>query len=292
MASSTDFLMLTDSKCFGGRQKVYQHTSEELGCKMKFSIFLPSTVADDQATKLPVIYFLSGLTCTEQNMITKSGIQRYAEQHQLIIVGPDTSPRGCGVPGEDETWDLGSGAGFYVDATKEPWAKNYRMYSYITKELRELVEKKFSCVDASKIGITGHSMGGHGALVCFFKNPQIYKAVSAFAPISNPTKSDWGKKCFSSYLGEDESKWAEYDATELVKCNPQKDVTILIDQGTEDEWMNYLVPNNFVETCKSIGQPLKYNERKGYDHGYYFISTFIEEHLKHFSNIFHSDSSS
>lgn len=273
---------VSNSLCFGGQQQVHQHESTELGCKMRFAIFLPSS-AKQAGVKLPVVYYLSGLTCTEQNMITKSGVQQWAEKYQLIIVGPDTSPRGCNVPGEDEFWDLGTGAGFYVDATKDPWKKNYRMYSYVTEELRQVVEKNFQCVDKDRVGITGHSMGGHGALVAFFRNPEVYKAVSAFAPISNPMKSSWGGKCLRAYLGEDQTAWAEYDATELVKRQPRKDVKIVIDQGTSDEWMSFLVPKNFVEACKEIGQPLEYNEREGYDHGYYFVSTFIEHHLKHFS---------
>lgn len=277
---------VSSSKCFEGFQKVFEHSSKELNCKMKFSLFVPST-ASVAGTKLPVVYYLSGLTCTEENMITKSGIQRYAEQYKLVVVGPDTSPRGCNVPGEDESWDFGTGAGFYVDSTQAPWNKNYRMYSYVTKELRELVEKNFSFVDGTRIGITGHSMGGHGALVCFLRNPQIYKAVSAFAPISNPIKSKWGQKCMSAYLGADETAWKEYDATELVGRQPQKSVTILIDQGDKDNWLSYLVPDNFVEACKAIGQPLEFNYREGYDHGYYFVSTFIGNHMEHFSKILH-----
>lgn len=275
---------ISSSKCFGGHQKVFDHTSRELGCKMRFAIFLPSSTSDPNV-KLPVVYFLSGLTCTEQNMITKSGFQRYAEKYKLIIVGPDTSPRGCNLPGEDEDWDLGSSASFYLDATRFPWVKHYRMYSYITKELRDIVEKNFTCVDGGRVGITGHSMGGHGALVCFLRNPQLYRAVSAFAPISNPINSAWGRKCMSAYLGPDESLWKEYDATELVKRQPQRGVKILIDQGDKDEWMDYLVPKNFVEACKSVGQPLEFHEREGYDHGYYFVSTFIESHMKHFSEV-------
>lgn len=280
-----DLNEVSSSKCFGGQQKVFDHTSKELGCKMKFSIFLPSS-ASQPDIKLPVVYYLSGLTCTEQNLITKSGFQKYAEEYGLIVVGPDTSPRGCNIPGEDDDWDLGSGAGFYVDATQAPWSKNYRMYSYITKELREVVEKGFSCVDGTRVGIMGHSMGGHGALVCFLRNPQLYRAVSAFAPISNPMNSTWGRKCMSAYLGSDESLWKEYDATELVKRQAQKSVKILVDQGDKDEWMSYLVPKNFVDACNSVGQPLEYNQREGYDHGYFFISTFIGNHLKYFSEVF------
>lgn len=280
---ATDIKQVSSSKCFGGQQKVFEHQSKELSCRMKFSIFLPSTADMTGATKLPTVYFLSGLTCTEQNFITKSGFQRYAEELKLIVVGPDTSPRDCNVAGENDSWDLGTGAGFYVDATQAPWNKHYRMYSYVTKELRDVVEKNFPCVDGTRIGITGHSMGGHGALVCFLRNPQVYKAVSAFAPISNSTGSSWGQKCMSAYLGPDQTTWKEYDATELVMRQPQKSVNILVEQGANDEWMSYLVPNNFVKACQSIGQPITYNEREGYDHGYYFVSTFIYDHLKHFA---------
>lgn len=282
----TELKEVSCSKCFEGEQKIFEHMSKELSCKMKFAIFMPSATKIP-GTKLPVVYYLSGLTCTEQNMITKSGFQRYAEQYKLIVVGPDTSPRGCNVPGEEESWDLGTGAGFYVDATQAPWNKHYRMYSYVTKELREVVDKNFACVDSTRVGITGHSMGGHGALVCFLRNPQIYKAVSAFAPISNPINSSWGQKCMTTYLGPDQTAWKEYDATELVRRQPQKSVTILVEQGAKDEWMSFLVPKNFVEACKSIGQPLEYKEREGYDHGYYFVSTFIESHLKYFAGILH-----
>lgn len=261
--------------------------SKELGCKMKFSIFLPSS-CERSGTKLPVVYFLSGLTCTEQNMITKSGIQRHAEQYNLIVVGPDTSPRECNVPGEDESWDLGTGAGFYVDATQAPWNKNYRMYSYVTKELRDVVNKHFPSVDSTRTGITGHSMGGHGALVCFLRNPQIYRSVTAFAPISNPINSDWGKKCMTAYLGPDEKAWKEYDATELVRRQPQKNDMIWVDQGSNDEWMSYLLPDNFILACRSVGQPIEYTYRDGYDHGYYFIQTFIGEHMKHFADTLHN----
>lgn len=276
---------VSSSKCFEGHQKVFEHDSKELGCKMKFAIYIPEITNGDDQCKFPIVYFLSGLTCTEQNMITKSGFQRYASKHKLVVVGPDTSPRNCNVPGEDENWNFGTGAGFYVDATQQPWSKNYRMYSYVTKELRELIARNFSFVDCSRAGITGHSMGGHGALVCFLRNPQCYKAVSAFAPIGNPIKSPWGRKCLGAYLGSDESTWSEYDATELVKRQPQKDVTILCDQGEKDEWWSHLMPDNFVDACKSVGQPIEYKLREGYDHGYYYVSTYIEYHMEHFAKI-------
>lgn len=257
---------------------------------MKFSIFMPSE-ADIVGKKLPVIYFLGGLCNTEESMIAKIGIQRYAEQYNIIVVGADTSPRGCNLPGENDDWDLGTGASFYVDATQAPWNKHYRMYSYITRELRDVVEKNFRVVDGTRVGITGHSMGGHGALVCFLRNPGIYKAASAFAPVSCPIKSaafeNPVRKCMNAYLGADKTTWLDYDASELVKRQAQRNVPILIDQGDQDEWLSQMLPDVFVETCEQAGQPLKYNLRKGYDHGCYFVSTFIGDHMQHFAGILH-----
>lgn len=284
MAELTEVM---SSKCFGGLQKVFEHDSEELKCKMKFSVFMPST-ASNPGTKLPVVYFLSGLTSSWENMITKTGIQRYAEQYKLVIVGPDTSPRGCNIPGEDDSWEIGTGASFYVDATLPPWNEHYRMFSYVTKEIREVVERNFSFVDGNRSGITGHSMGGHGALICFLKNPQLYKAVSVFAPLCNPSAINFDSpviKCFTAYIGENRAAWREYDATELVRCQPQKSVTILMDQGDQDHWYADLMPDNFVTACKEAGQPIEYNYRLGYDHGSFFVSTFVGNHMEHFSKI-------
>lgn len=280
---------VSSSKCFGGHQKIFQHKSRELGCTVKFSVFIPSCATDEQP--VPLLYFLSGLTCTEQNFITKSSFQKYAEKYKLAVVGPDTSPRGENVPNAED-WDLGQGAGFYVDATQPKWNKNFRMYSYITKELFDLVKKNFKCIDTNNVGISGHSMGGHGALIAFLRNPHIYKSVSAFAPISNPTASNWGRKCFTDYLGTDEEAWSSYDATELVRRQPQKRVKIVVEQGSLDEWMHELVPDNFVKACREVGQDLTYNLREGYDHGYYFISTFIEDHIAHHAGVLHSKSQS
>lgn len=280
---------VSSSKCFKGLQKVFKHQSKVLSCEMKFSIYLPSTVLEKPEEQLPVIYFLSGLTCTEQNFIIKSGFQRHANKHDLIVVGPDTSPRGPDVPtSEDGSWDLGLAASFYLDATQPPYNKHYKMYSYITKELREVVEKNFACIDRYRVGISGHSMGGHGALVCYLRNPQIYRAVSAFAPISNPISSAWGKKAFAAYLGPDEKVWKEFDATELVKRQPQKTDVIFIDQGDKDEWTYQLNPDNFVKACEDVEQPIRYKLREGYDHGYHYVSTFIGEHMKFFADLLHS----
>lgn len=275
---------VSKAKCFEGQQNVYQHQSAVLGCSMKFAVYLPSAV---ESKKLPVLYYLSGLTCTEQNVITKSGFQRYAQEYNLIVVAPDTSPRDVDVAGQDASWDIGTGAGFYVDATQPGWNKHYKMYSYVTKELLEVVAKNFP-VDPSRVGITGHSMGGHGALISFFKNPTVYKSVSAFAPISNPIESAWGKKALSTYIGENVDDWKQYDATELVQKQARKDATILIDQGGKDEWTGHLVPDNFPAMCKKVGQPVEYNLRGGYDHGYFFVSTFIQNHFAHHAKVLHS----
>lgn len=288
---------VSSSRCHGGLQKVYKHQSKTLSCEMKFSAYFPEPISDPFKTpesddskpnngKFPVIYFLSGLTCTEQNFIIKSGFQQYANKYKLIVIGPDTSPRGQDIPTSDDgSWDLGLGAGFYVDATQPPWNKHYKMYSYITRELRETCEKIFPCIDRFRVGISGHSMGGHGALVCYLRNPQIYRAVSAFAPISNPINSEWGRKAFKAYLGPDERVWKEFDATELVKRQPQKTDVIYIDQGEKDEWWDKLVPDNFVGACQSVNQSVKYQLREGYDHGYMYVSTFIGEHMKFFADL-------
>ncbi|KAI8429819.1 hypothetical protein MSG28_000333 [Choristoneura fumiferana] len=275
------------NKIFGGFQKVYSHDSSELKCKMNFSIYLPPQVEGGDA-KLPVIFYLSGLTCTEQNFITKSGFQRYAAEHGIIVVGPDTSPRGVKVEGDDESWDFGVSAGFYLDATQEKWATNYRMASYVNKELYELILQAFSnVVDPKRFGIMGHSMGGHGALVSTLRNPGLYKSVSAFAPICNPTACPWGVKAFTGYLGEDKSKWVEWDATELVKKYDGPPLTLLIDQGAADTFyiQKQLLPENLVEACRSVGVPVILNLREGYDHSYYYISTYLNEHFEFHAKI-------
>lgn len=247
---------------------------------MKFGVFLPRDALE--GNKLPVFYWLSGLTCTEQNFITKAGAQRLGAKFNMIVVNPDTSPRGCNIEGEDECYDFGSGAGFYVDSTTDLWKKNYRMYSYITKELPGLVNENFPSI-AEKIGICGHSMGGHGALICSLKNPGMYKSVSAFAPISNPTQCNWGNKCFTGYLGEDKSAWKEYDATELVKSYNGPPLEFLVDQGAADNFLKegQLLPERFMEACATSKMPCIMRMQEGYDHSYFFISTFLEEHFEH-----------
>ncbi|KMQ93007.1 coiled-coil domain-containing protein 39-like protein [Lasius niger] len=253
----------------------------ELGCKMKFAVYLPPQVEEGP---VPVIYWLSGLTCTEANFSEKAGAQKYAANYGVLLVIPDTSPRGLNIPGEDDSYDFGSGAGFYVDATREPWKKNYRMYSYVTKELPALVNKEFATLP-DRQSIMGHSMGGHGALICALKNPEQFKTVSAFAPISNPILCPWGKKAFSGYLGgpEDNVAWKEWDATELAKKYNGPPLDILIDQGKEDQFLkqDQLLPENLLNAAKDNGIALVLRFQDGYDHSYYFIATFIEDHFKH-----------
>ncbi|CAH2068532.1 unnamed protein product, partial [Iphiclides podalirius] len=248
---------------------------------MNFSVYLPPQ-AEGGDLKLPVIFYLSGLTCTEQNFITKSGFQRYAAEHGIIVVGPDTSPRGVKIPGDDESWDFGVSAGFYLDAIKDPWSKYYRMGSYLNKELYELIQNVFSIVvDPNRIGIMGHSMGGHGALVSTLRNPGLYKSVSAFAPICNPIACSWGVKAFTGYLGEDKNEWQEWDASELVKKYNGPPLTLLLDQGAADKFYieKQLLPENLVKACQSVGVPVILKLREGYDHSYYYISTYIGEHF-------------
>ncbi|XP_038208638.1 S-formylglutathione hydrolase isoform X1 [Zerene cesonia] len=273
--------LVSSNKIFGGDQKVYSHESSELQCKMNFSIYLPPQ-AEGGDVKLPVIFYLSGLTCTEQNFITKSGFQRYAAEHGIIVVGPDTSPRGVKIEGDDESWDFGVSAGFYLDAEKEPWAKHYRMGSYVNKELYDLIINAFSnVVDSKRIGIMGHSMGGHGALISALRNPGQYKSASGFAPICNPSACPWGVKAFSGYLGEDKSKWTEWDATELVRKYDGPPLTLFLDQGAADKFYieKQLLPENLVQACRSAGVPVILKLREGYDHSYYYISTYIGEHF-------------
>ncbi len=261
--------------CFGGWQDVYRHESKVLGCTMNFAVYLPPQAA---TRKLPVLYWLSGLTCTEQNFITKAGAQRYAAEHGVIIVAPDTSPRGDDVA-DAEGYDLGKGAGFYVNATQAPWSSHYRMYDYIVEELPALIEANFPATEAR--AISGHSMGGHGALVIALRNPGRYQSVSAFSPIVAPTQVPWGEKAFSHYLGDDREAWKQYDATELVKSAPEK-LPTLIDQGGADEFLEgQLKPQLFQAAAQVAGHPLVLRLQPGYDHSYYFIASFMGEHVAH-----------
>ncbi len=261
--------------CFGGWQDVYRHRSDVLGCDMNFAVYLPPQAATQ---KLPVLYWLSGLTCTEQNFITKAGAQRYAAEHGVILVAPDTSPRGDEVA-DAEGYDLGKGAGFYVNATQAPWSAHYRMHDYVVSELPSLIEANFPATDAR--GISGHSMGGHGALVIALRNPGRYRSVSAFSPIVAPTQVPWGQKALAAYLGTDRNTWREWDATELVASASER-LPLLVDQGGADEFLDtQLKPELLQAACASAGHRLELRLQPGYDHGYYFIESFIGEHIAH-----------
>ena len=260
--------------CFGGWQDVYQHRSEVLDCDMRVGVYYPPQAAQGPC---PVLYWLSGLTCTEQNFITKAGAQRYAAEHGIILVAPDTSPRGEGVPDADG-YDLGQGAGFYVNATQAPWSRNFQMYDYIVDELPEWVESDPSA--SSVRAISGHSMGGHGALMIALRNPGRYRSVSAFSPIVAPSQVPWGEKAFSAYLGERSEAWTAYDTVELVAGDLSERLPLKIDQGEADEFLDaQLQPQRLAETCATRNHPLDLKLRSGYDHSYYFIQSFIGEHV-------------
>ncbi|MFZ2754272.1 MAG: S-formylglutathione hydrolase [Lysobacteraceae bacterium] len=259
--------------CFGGWQDVYRHHSDTLDCTMQFAVYLPPQA---ESRACPVLYWLSGLTCTEQNFITKAGAQRYAAEHGVIIVAPDTSPRGDDVA-DAEGYDLGKGAGFYVNATETPWSRHYRMQDYVADELPALVEAHFPTSGAR--AISGHSMGGHGALVTALRNPGRYRSVSAFSPIVSPTQVPWGQKAFAAYLGEDRETWKAWDACELVATASER-LPLLIDQGGGDEFLDaQLQPERLREACDAAGHPLDLRIRAGYDHSYYFIASFIGDHF-------------
>ncbi|HEY9908531.1 MAG TPA: S-formylglutathione hydrolase [Thermosynechococcaceae cyanobacterium] len=263
--------------CFGGKVGFYTHQSLVCRSEMKFAVYQPPQA---QARSLPVLYFLSGLTCTEENFMTKAGAQKLAAQYGLVLVTMDTSPRNTGITGEDEDWDFGTGAGFYIDATEEPWQRHYRMYSYVTEELPTLIAQHFP-VQPDRQGIFGHSMGGHGALMVGLRQPERYRSISAFAPIVAPMQCPWGQKAFSRYLGSDRDQWRKYDASELVRTvqHPQ---TLLIDQGTDDRFLTtQLLPEVFEQACLEAGQSLTLRRQAGYDHSYYFIATFLEDHIRH-----------
>ena len=267
---------LSAAKIFNGTQSVFSHDSVACRCEMKFAVFTPKGEG-----LFPVLYWLSGLTCTEENFITKSGAQRVASALGLVIVAPDTSPRGDDVPDDpDRAYDFGHGAGFYCDSTQEPWARHYKMYSYVSKELPALVEKEFP-VDPARAGILGHSMGGHGALTVHLKNQMKFKTCSAFAPIVAPSEVPWGQKALGNYLGGDKRDWARYDATRLLRDHGSSDAHILIDQGSDDNFLEeQLRPELFKAAAEETGQMLTLRMQPGYDHSYYFISTFLEDHLR------------
>ncbi len=272
---------LSSARSFGGEQQVHSHLSSETGTTMRFGIYLPPQASDHP---VPVLYWLSGLTCTEENFIVKAGAQRVAAALGLAIVTPDTSPRGLGHPGEDDSYDFGTGAGFYVDATEAPWSRGYRMYSYVARELPALVAAHFP-IDVARAGIFGHSMGGHGALTIALKHPDRFRSVSAFAPIVAPIRCPWGRKALSGYLGPETTAWAAYDATELVASRGWRGPPLLVDQGEADGFLTeQLKPELLEAACAAAGVPLRLRRQPGYDHSYYFIATFIEDHLR-----FHAD---
>ncbi len=272
---------LSETNCFGGRIGFYRHTSSSNNCDMQFSVFVPPQAADG---KVPVLTFLSGLTCTEENFMVKSGAQRVAAELGLMLVSPDTSPRGEGVPDDpDDDYDFGLAAGFYLNATQEPWSQHYHMYDYITQELPEIVFGNFPG-DAERHGLTGHSMGGHGALTIGLRNPGMYRSLSAFAPICTTLHSPWGRKALGYYMGSDTITWHDYDACEVARgvSDPSIYDRILVDQGADDPFLaEQLKPELLKAACSESGLPLELRIHEGYDHGYYFISTFIEDHLKH-----------
>ncbi|WP_339670319.1 S-formylglutathione hydrolase [Dasania marina] len=267
---------VSENKSFGGRQLRYSHQSAVLNCAMHFSIYLPAEAAKH---KVPVLYWLSGLTCTDENFVTKAGAQQFAAQHGVAIVAPDTSPRGEGVPDDDNAgYDFGLGAGFYVDATQAPWSQHYHMYSYITQELPALINSNFA-VDAERVSIFGHSMGGHGALTIALKNASHYKSVSAFAPISSPMRCPWGEKALGNYIGTNKEDWRQYDATELV-AKAAIQIPMLVDQGTGDNFLTeQLKPELLQEACAAAGYPAQIRLQEGYDHSYFFMSSFMADHL-------------
>lgn len=291
--------LLSEHQAFGGVQRFYRHQSTEIGLPMRFSVFLPDAAAghagasdasdaSNTPARLPGLFYLAGLTCTEETFPTKGAAQQHAARHGLILIAPDTSPRGAGIPGEADAWDFGVGAGFYVDATEAPWRDRYRMYSYVVNELTALVTRELP-VDAARLGIFGHSMGGHGALVLGLRNPDRFKSISAFAPIAAPSNCAWGHKAFGRYLGGDTARWADYDASELLATGSAAPHAqpILIDQGLADAFLRdgQLQPEAFEAACARAGQALTLRRHPGYDHGYYFIASFMADHIAHHAAI-------
>lgn len=273
--------LISQHGCHGGVQRFYRHDSAAIGLPMRFSVYLPPQA--QAGGKVPVLFYLAGLTCTEETFMIKAGAQRFAAEHGLMLVAPDTSPRNAGLPGEADAWDFGVGAGFYVDATEAPWNQHWRMESYVADELFGLVTTALPG-DASRVGIFGHSMGGHGALVLAQRHPRRFRSVSAFAPIAAPSRCPWGEKAFTGYLGSDRAAWAAHDASELMARQQQAPFPagILVDQGLDDQFLpNQLHPEAFAAACQAVGQPLTLRRHSGYDHGYYFITSFIADHIRH-----------
>ncbi|XP_025415730.1 S-formylglutathione hydrolase-like isoform X2 [Sipha flava] len=285
MVAESEIKCVSNNKSFGGYQKVYEHFSNALQCTMKFGIYIPPSEQEDE--KFPVLFYLSGLTCTEQNVITKAGFQKYAAQYKIIVVAPDTSPRNCNIPGENDTWNIGTGASMYVNATQEPWNKHYQMYTYITEELFQLIQNNFPVIK-DKISITGHSMGGHGALLCSLLNPGKFKSVSALAPACNISNSPTLLPGLKTLIGEDKEILEKWDPTFLVKYYDGPEMQILIHVGTDDEFLKEdLLIDNFVKAaneCKDNKIKIEFHLEEGHGHSYYFVSTFIEEHFKFHSS--------
>lgn len=265
--------LVSENRSFGGRQKVIRHPSNTCGCEMTFAAYLPPQA---EIGPVPVLWYLSGLTCTHENAMTKGGFQEHAAEHGLAVIFPDTSPRGEGVS-DDEAYDLGQGAGFYLNATRNPWKTHYRMYDYIVSELRSIVMDNLPVQD--KHGITGHSMGGHGAITIAVRNADLFDSLSAFAPIANPTQSDWGRKQLSAYLGDDESSWADHDATLLLKEYGWKG-DILVDQGSGDQFFDLLKPEALADVMARRRQPGQVRIQQGYDHSYFFVNSFARDHVR------------
>ncbi len=281
---SQPFETISQHRCFGGTVGFYRHQAASTACAMRFAVFTPP---QGRAGRVPVLYYLSGLTCTEETFMIKAGAQRVAAELGMMLVAPDTSPRGLNLPGESDSWDFGVGAGFYVDATEPPWSKHFRMYSYVTQELRELITAHFPA-DPARTGIFGHSMGGHGALVLGLRNPDIYRSISAFAPIAAPSQCPWGKKAFGGYLGADHGQWAQYDATQLATAikDAARRPPLLVDQGLADQFLaEQLHPHLLEQACQRSGLKLTLRRHEGYDHSYYFMSTVMEDHLRHHAQI-------
>jgi len=277
--------LLSQHRCFDGTVGYYRHASAANSCQMRFSVYTPPAAAHGP---VPVLTWLAGLTCTEETFMIKAGAQRVAAELGLMLVAPDTSPRGEGVPdAEDGAWDLGLGAGFYLDATVAPWSRHYRMHAYVTAELPQLIAQHFPA-DMQRQGIFGHSMGGHGALVLGLRHPETYASISAFAPIAAPSRCPWGQKAFTAYLGEDPAAWAEWDATQLLAGGGGREdcPAILVDQGLDDQFLaEQLYPEALEAACQKAGQALELRRHAGYDHGYFFIASFVADHLRHHAAI-------
>ncbi|NEX64198.1 S-formylglutathione hydrolase [Noviherbaspirillum galbum] len=273
--------LLSEHRCYDGAQRYYRHASREIGLPMRFSAFVPAQALGGKPA--PALLCLPGLTCTEETFMIKAGAQRFAAREGLVLIAPDTSPRGAGIEGETASWDFGAGAGFYLDASEPPWSRHYRMESYLIHELLPLAIDLLR-VDRERIGITGHSMGGHGALVLAMRHPGVFRSLSAFAPIAAPTQCPWGRKAFSGYLGGDETRWQDHDASILMARQDAAPFPsgILVDQGLADQFLEeQLKPDLLESACAKAGQPLTLRRHAGYDHGYFFITSFIDDHITH-----------